>query len=80
VKSRAAKPSAKFIHEKLKMTEVIYKEESYQIIGLCMDVHNTLGSGFLEIVYKDALEYEFCKATITYKFGELKLNYKRIVK
>lgn len=24
-----------------------------------MEVHNNLGAGFLEIVYKDALEYEF---------------------
>jgi GxxExxY protein len=41
------------------MAELIYKEESYQIIGLCMEVHKNLGPGFLEIVYKDALEYEF---------------------
>jgi GxxExxY protein len=41
------------------MTEIIYKEESFRIIGLCMEVHNNLGKGFLEIVYKDALEYEF---------------------
>ena len=30
------------------------KEETYKIIGLAMDVHKTLGKGFLEIVYKDA--------------------------
>jgi len=40
------------------MSEIIYKEESYQIIGKCFDVHNNLEAGFLEIVYKDALEYE----------------------
>lgn len=32
-----------------------------------MDVHNNLGAGFLEIVYKDALEYEFRKAGISYE-------------
>ena len=32
-----------------------------------MDVHNNLGPGFLEIVYKDALEYEFLKAGIPYE-------------
>lgn len=37
----------------------ILKEETYEIIGLFMEVHNNLGAGFLEIVYKDALEYEF---------------------
>ncbi len=41
------------------MSKIIYKEESYQIIGKCMEVHNSLGAGFLEIVYKDALELEF---------------------
>jgi GxxExxY protein len=44
---------------KIAMTDLIYKEESYRVIGLCMEVHKNLGSGFLEIVYKDALEYEF---------------------
>lgn len=49
------------------MGEIIYKEESYQVIGKCMEIHNQLGAGFLEIVYKDALEYEFRKAGIEYK-------------
>ena len=41
------------------MSELIYKEESYLIIGKCMAVHNELGHGFSEIVYKDALQFEF---------------------
>ena len=41
------------------MSDIFYKEESYAIIGLCMEVHNKLGHGFSEIVYKDALEIEF---------------------
>lgn len=49
------------------MAELFYKEESYRIIGICMEVHNELGAGFLEIVYKDALEYEFQKAGIPYE-------------
>jgi GxxExxY protein len=47
--------------------EIIYKEESYNIISACMEVHNKLGNGFLEIVYKDALEYEFLLRKIPYK-------------
>ena len=43
------------------MSDIIYKEESYTIIGKCFEVHNNLGPGFLEIVYKDALEYELEK-------------------
>jgi GxxExxY protein len=34
------------------------KEETEAIIHLGFEVYNTLGFGFLEIVYKDALEYE----------------------
>ena len=41
------------------MSSIIYKEESFTIVGLCMEVHNQLGHGFSEIVYKDALMLEF---------------------
>ena len=42
------------------------KDETYKIIGLCMEVHKHLGKGLLEIVYKDALEYEFKINNIEY--------------
>lgn len=62
------------------MTDIIYKEESFKIIGLCMEVHNNLGKGFLEIVYKDALEYEFNKNNIPYeREKEYEVNYKDII-
>ena len=46
--------------------ELVFKEESYKIIGACMEVHNELGKGFNEIVYKDALEIEFQLQEIPY--------------
>lgn len=49
------------------MTDIILKEESYKLIGLCMEVHTELGMGFKEIVYKDALEYEFRQSGIPYQ-------------
>jgi len=62
------------------MTDIIYKEESYQIIGKCMEVHNQLGAGFLEIVYKDALEYEFRNANIPFeREKEYEVDYKGII-
>lgn len=56
---------------------LVYPDESYQIIGSCFDVFNTLGNGFLEIVYKDALEYEFKKKKIFYdREVKYEINYK----
>ena len=43
------------------MPEYLYENESYKIIGILYEVHKNLGKGFSEIVYKDALEYEFNK-------------------
>ena len=48
------------------MAEIILKEESYKIIGACMEVHKELGMGFREIVYKDALEIEFKESNIKF--------------
>jgi GxxExxY protein len=49
------------------MIEIIYKEESFKIIGACMEVHKKLGAGFLESVYSEALELEFKKVGIPYE-------------
>jgi GxxExxY protein len=43
------------------------KHESHAIIGICMEVHRVLGKGLLEIVYKDAIEYEFKLKNIRYE-------------
>lgn len=59
--------------------EIIYKEESYEIIAACLEVYNKLGNGFLEIVYKDALEYEFKLRNIPYSREEaFPIQYKDI--
>lgn len=37
------------------MIDILYKELSYKIIGLAMEVHRELGYGFLEKVYENVL-------------------------
>lgn len=62
------------------MTEIILKEESYSLIGKCMEVHNNMGMGFKEILYKDALELEFKANDIPYKREQqFKVLYKGII-
>ena len=39
--------------------EVVYREESYRIIGACFEVYNEMGCGFLEDVYHECLCIEF---------------------
>ena len=41
--------------------------ESYAIVGVLFEVHKNLGKGFSEIVYKDALEYEFNQLNIPFE-------------
>jgi GxxExxY protein len=49
------------------MAEILYKEESFEIIGACMKIHNALGSGYKEAIYQDALEVELGRRCITYE-------------
>jgi GxxExxY protein len=59
------------------MADLLYKEDVYKIIGICMDVYNTLGYGFSEIVYKDAMEIEFIECETEHRREEeLQIIYK----
>lgn len=40
------------------MSDLILKDECYQIVGECFEVYNEKGSGFLEPVYQECLEIE----------------------
>ena len=59
---------------------LIYREEAYRIIGLCMEVHGILGKGHSEVVYKDALEYEFSINQIPFsREKSYEIKYKDII-
>ena len=62
------------------MNTIIYKKESYDIIGAAMKVYNILGHGYLEGVYQEALEIELKRAGIpTEREKELQIIYDGIV-
>jgi GxxExxY protein len=49
----------------MSVNKLLYKDLSYKIVGAAMEVHNTLGPGFLEKVYEEALAYELDLRGIT---------------
>ena len=62
------------------MEDFYLKEETCKIIGLCMEVHKILAKGFNEIVYKEALQYEFLKKESPFeREKEYKIEYKEII-
>lgn len=59
------------------MAEIIYKEESYRIMGACFEVYKEMGCGFLEPVYQECLELEFALQEVAFHpQQELTLRYK----
>jgi len=59
------------------MGNIIYKEESYELLGILFEVHNHLGRGFREIVYSDAVQYELEQRKIPFeREKKFVVNYK----
>jgi GxxExxY protein len=57
--------------------DIIYKDESYRIMGACFEVYKVMGCGFLEPVYQECLELEFASQAIPFVAqAELSLTYK----
>lgn len=62
------------------MTDIIYKEETFNIIGAAIEVHKTLGPGFLEQVYQEALEIELNSRNIPFlPQKSLSIKYKELL-
>ena len=59
------------------MSEIIYKEESYKIIGACFEVYKQKGCGFTEPVYQECLKIEFRLKNIPFVFEpKIQIEYK----
>jgi len=48
-------------------SDLLYSDLTREIIGAAMEVHKTLGSGFLESVYEEALAIEFDLRRVRYE-------------
>jgi GxxExxY protein len=60
-------------------SEVLFKQESYEIVGACFEVYREKGCGFLEAVYQDCLEIELRLRGISFvREQPLSLEYKGI--
>lgn len=60
------------------MSNLIYKDEVYAIVGAAMEVHTVLGTGFLEPVYQEAMEIECASRNIPFIPQQiLQVNYKQ---
>ena len=58
-------------------SKIIYKEESYAIIGACFNVYKEMGNGFLEAVYQECLEMELSEKKIPFETQKnLQLKYR----
>jgi GxxExxY protein len=59
------------------MEDIVYKDESYAILGACFEVYKEKGCGFLEAVYQECLEIELTLHAIPFQSRtELSLDYK----
>ena len=62
------------------MSELLYGQQTYSIIGAAMEVHRILGPGFLEAVYHAALAHELSLRHIAFESKKrLPVSYKGVL-
>ena len=62
------------------MRELIYKQECFQLVGFCMEIHRELGRGHDEAIYKDALVVELGQAGIPFvRERKYEISYKGVL-
>jgi GxxExxY protein len=62
------------------VSELLYKEEIFQLVGLCMEIHRELGKGHDEVIYKDALVVELSRAAIPFsREKNYEITYKGVI-
>ena len=62
------------------MSELIYKEEVFQLVGFCMEIHRELGKGHDEVIYKDALVVELSRCLVPFlRERRYQISYKGVL-
>src|SRR5580693_3362527 len=62
------------------MSELLYKDEVFKLVGLCMEVHRELGKGQDEVIYQDAFVVELQRVPIQFsRERKYQIVYKGVV-
>src|SRR5271165_3165221 len=62
------------------MAELLYREETHRLIGICMEIHRELGRGYDEVIYKDALVVELNRSSISFtRENKYEVKYKDVI-
>jgi GxxExxY protein len=62
------------------MSELLHRDETHRLIGLCMEIHRELGKGHDEVLYKDALVVELSRANIPFaREQKFEVKYKDVI-
>ena len=62
------------------MSEILYREDTHRLIGLCMEIHRELGKGHDEVLYKDALVVELSRANVPFaREQKFEVKYKDVI-
>jgi len=62
------------------MSELLHREETHRLIGLCMEIHRELGKGHDEVIYEDALVVELSRASIAFsREKKYEVKYKDVI-
>ena len=62
------------------MSELLYKDEVFQLVGYCMEIHSELGKGQDEVLYKDAFTVDLQRAQIPFsRERKYEVTYKGVI-
>ncbi len=62
------------------MSDLLYKEEVFKLVGFCMEIHRELGKGHDEVIYKDAVVIDLKRSNVPFtRERKYEVAYKGVV-